>query len=190
MRNRSTDDIKNGVTSDQRDKIEEAFFQRPIWNELDKNRVGIKSLRAALAKLLLDHIDREFPKIEKEIDLKYQTCSNELLAMGKARETSQEQRQFLILVSNTYEKRVKDALDGRYWAIGMHPSNLRMHIRNEADKFNLAMHQRGATMTFKEAEYGASRPGISVNSALVQQDIYKEIAERWRQCRGLELPGL
>ncbi|KAL9121034.1 MAG: hypothetical protein Q9187_002408 [Circinaria calcarea] len=189
VRNRSTEDINNGVTVEQREINEEEFFTRPVWRDLDKRLVGINSLLKALAKLLLEHIDREFPKIEKEIDLKYQTCSDELQAMGKAREFSQDQREFLIGVSNAYEKRVKDALDGRYWASGMHPSNLRMHIRNEADKFNTAMHQRGATLTFNEADYGTSRPCSSVSAALVPQDIYKEIADKWRECRGVELPG-
>ena len=44
--------------------LEDAFFNGEApWNRLDKDRVGVASLRIRLQEILADHIRREFPKV-------------------------------------------------------------------------------------------------------------------------------
>jgi len=51
-----------------RNAIEEAFFnQVGPWNTLDKEKVGVKSLRCRLQEILAIHIRREFPKVRSNI---------------------------------------------------------------------------------------------------------------------------
>jgi Dynamin family/Dynamin central region len=44
--------------------MEDAFFAGGVpWNSLDKDRVGVASLRIRLQEILATHIKREFPKV-------------------------------------------------------------------------------------------------------------------------------
>ena len=174
--------------SAQRDKNEKLFFDTRPWNELPKERVGISSLRSALAKLLLDHIQREFPEIEKEIDRESQVCREKLVALGKARETTRDQMIHVTKLSESYQRFVENALKGSYWASGSLASRLRMHIQNEADTFSGTMHQRGATMNFQDPETDAW-PILTPTGAF-HRDVYQMISEEWHTSRGTELAGL
>ena len=204
VRNRSTQEVMEGVTTEQRHENERAFFKTSPWNELDNKRTGITNLKLNLGKLLSQHIGREFPEIRKEIDVHYLRCRNELTQLGSPRQNSQEQLQYLIKLATTYQRHVEDALGGRYTDAGTHPSKLRMHVQNAGDRFNEEMHARGYTMAFKssedELEVGSKVQKIdeyefASNSDLEDEeekkklDIYDEIKKLWRTSRGRELPG-
>ena len=192
VRNRSTQEIKNGVTIEKRNQNEKAFFKTAPWNVLDSKRTGIDRLRMSLTKLLSTHIAREFPEIEKEVDSKYQKCRDELETLGPARETMQEQLQYLTKLSMVYQRHVEDVLMGRYWESGTHPTKLRMLIQNQSDIFSSKMLQEGTTMTFKNADDEPESPFTvsgPAGSVAKQNDIYEEIRELWRVSRGPELPG-
>jgi hypothetical protein len=50
--------------SQNRNAIEQRFFEKEHpWNQLDKKKVGIITLRDRLQEILGDHIRREFPKV-------------------------------------------------------------------------------------------------------------------------------
>ena len=182
----------DGITNQQRHEKEDTFFKSPPWNSLPKKHVGIHNLRANLSKLLSAHISKEFPAIEKEIEENYQDACQELALLGPPRQSSSEQRNFLTKLAAEYQKHVQDSLNGRYYHEGLHPSKLRMHIQNAADKFDSAMHERGATMRFKTAEDNINQPIVFGNPTPsgTAKDIYDEIADRWRLSRGPELPGI
>ncbi len=51
-----------------RNALERSFFQITApWNGLDKDRVGVGSLRLRLQEILTSNIRREFPKVRKLI---------------------------------------------------------------------------------------------------------------------------
>ena len=57
-------------TSKTRNAIEEAFFEnKSPWNTLDKDKVGVKSLRNRLQDVLANLIRREFHKASRNWDL-------------------------------------------------------------------------------------------------------------------------
>ena len=152
VRNRSTQEILSGVTIEERHKNEKIFFDTLPWSGLDKSRVGISSLKASLGRLLSDHVANEFPEIQREISERHAIARKQLEQLGAPRQTSQEQLQCLIRSAGTYQRRVEDALNGRYAATGIHPSKLRMHIQNAHDDFNKEMLTKGHTMDFCTAE--------------------------------------
>jgi Dynamin family/Dynamin central region len=53
--------------SKTRSAIEETFFDTESpWNALDKEKVGVKTLRGRLQEILAAHIRREFPKVRND----------------------------------------------------------------------------------------------------------------------------
>jgi hypothetical protein len=53
--------------SQTRGAVEEAFFKNVSpWDSLDKEKVGIKTLRYRLQEILAAHIRREFPKVRRD----------------------------------------------------------------------------------------------------------------------------
>ena len=136
----------------------------------------------------MDQVQQDFPEIEKEIDVESQVCQEKLIALGKARETTQEQLVHVTKLSESYQRFVDDALKGSYWATGSLASRLRMHLQNEADNFSNAMQQRGATVNFQDAETD-TWPILTPTGAF-HKDIYQTISEFRRTSRGPELAGL
>ena len=61
---RNPGQIQLDSSSFDRGAIETAFFRDcPPWNTLEKDRVGIGSLRLRLQEILASNIRREFPKV-------------------------------------------------------------------------------------------------------------------------------
>ncbi|KAL5345014.1 hypothetical protein ACLOAV_009967 [Pseudogymnoascus australis] len=92
VKNRSTKEIQDGVTMEQRHINEKKFFETVPFNQLSKDRVGIPSLKEFLGKLLYTHIRGEFPGLVQEIRKLVHGCRGELDALGPSRQTFMEQR--------------------------------------------------------------------------------------------------
>ena len=192
MRNRTTQEVKSGVSIEQRHELEKSFFKTAPWNVLDKKRIGIASLKASLGKLLSDHVANEFPEICKEIDIRYTQARDELDELGAPRQTTHEQLQYLIRLAGNYQRSVEDSLNGRYCEDGLHPSKIRMHIQDAHDIFNRAMHEKGQTMHFRSTEESFDDPTTGEgqdDSSGSDANIYNEIKNLYRTSRGRELPG-
>ena len=189
MRNRTTQDIKDGVTLEQRHENERRFFSTSPWNELRKDRVGVSALKAFLGQLLFDHIRREFPGLVKEIEKMCSTLEGELDKLGPPRQTTYEQRQHLTHVATMYQRGVLDSLSGNYDANlePKSPLKLRMHIRACNDDFADCLSRRGHTRVFRTV-LGAEDANYR---RLGSEDcnIYDWIRTVYRDSRGSELPG-
>ena len=172
-----------GVTIAKRHILEEEFFRKSPWNRIDSKRTGIANLTKSLAGLLSAHVTHQYREIEKEIRAQHLHCRTELESLGPPRQTAQDQRQFLTKMSMLYEREVDDALNGRYYQPGRHPSKLRMLIANRSDKFSDEMHENSETLKFKESTEELD------HTQTIKRDICQEIQEIWRMSRGPELPG-
>jgi hypothetical protein len=61
---RNPGQVQLGGSSVDREAIETAFFRDSVpWNTIEKDRVGIGSLRLRLQEILASNIRREFPKV-------------------------------------------------------------------------------------------------------------------------------
>lgn len=112
VRNRSK--REQGYHSSEMMKIEEAFFNSPPFNQLPRARVGINSLLILLQSLHGDVIDREFPAIKSQIQMRVTDSKRELLLMGEERTTPEEQRRFLDIIAIKFQDICRDAMDCAY----------------------------------------------------------------------------
>ncbi|KAF1809570.1 hypothetical protein P152DRAFT_152974 [Eremomyces bilateralis CBS 781.70] len=170
-------------SSVNREAIETAFFQdNPPWNTLEKDRVGIGSLRLRLQEILASNIRREFPKVKNEIHKRLNACRERLDNLGAKRETADEQRQYLLGISERFQKFVMSALSADYVGDDWFDKspNLRFATavvnRNEALAKMLA--QYGHSYTFDGEQRVSSEDGDEGDSSEDRDDNDEEIERK------------
>lgn len=97
-----------------RDIKEEAFFLKGIWHQLSRSLLGVNELRNRLSKVLLGQIAAELPSLINEIKIKSNSCRSRLDKLGEPRATLDEQRRYLIHISQSFQSLVKASVDGTY----------------------------------------------------------------------------
>ncbi|KAH7069303.1 P-loop containing nucleoside triphosphate hydrolase protein [Paraphoma chrysanthemicola] len=112
VRNRSSKHNKQSDT--ERDEIERKFFDTGLWACVRRQDVGIESLRAKLSRVLLEHVIKELPSIVKAVQLALTSKRASLRQLGDARETSKDQRSYLISHAQDFHSLTQDALRGVY----------------------------------------------------------------------------
>ncbi|KAF2098337.1 hypothetical protein NA57DRAFT_66664 [Rhizodiscina lignyota] len=92
---------QNKESFEKRNAAEADFFSKGSYNELDRNIVGIASLRTRLSRTLSDHLKTELPGLKKELEKKLE-------------ETFAEQKQYLITLGLATHDIFKSAVQGHY----------------------------------------------------------------------------
>ncbi|KAI0198155.1 dynamin GTPase [Astrocystis sublimbata] len=102
VRNLGQAELDNQAVS--RSAQENAFFatQSP-WNSLDKDKVGVVSLRCRLQEILAAHIRREFPKVRLEVNQKIKKVQKQLSNMGPKRQTREQQATYLMEIAQQFQ---------------------------------------------------------------------------------------
>ncbi|KFY50419.1 hypothetical protein V495_00273 [Pseudogymnoascus sp. VKM F-4514 (FW-929)] len=177
VKNRSTKEIQDGVTMEQRHINEKKFFDTAPFNQLSKDRVGIPALKKFLGKLLYTHIRGEFPGLVQEIRKLVHTCRDELDALGPSRQTFMEQRH----LSGHYDSDLEPE----------HHLKLRMHIQNANESFGRLIETCGHTRPFNmvDGTVDLSFGPVPFEKHTRNKNIDNWILEQYRQSRGAELPG-
>jgi hypothetical protein len=191
VKNRSTQEIADGVTIEERHKSEKHFFSTTTpWTELKKDRTGIYALKAFLGGLLYNHIINEFPEVVKDTEQLLASTLKELELLGPSRQTNTDQRRFLMRLANAYQNEVSNALSGNYGLElqGNHPIKLRMHVRRLNDEFAECMARSGHAKLFQTAEGDIDKE--FAHSGGDREDILDWIRDLYRESRGAELPGI
>lgn len=192
VRNRSTQDITNGVSLQERDSKERDFFSRTPWKSLASDRVGVTALKKFLRALLEDHVKKEFPNLLKEMNTLIEGAEKELEVLGPCRETPDEQRRTLLKLATGYQSIAINGILGNYrddFFDGVNKHKLRMLIANGNDDFNYDMVCEGHRMDFEDIDAAEDIP----NTETAMNDpasIYYHIREQYRSSRGCELPGM
>ena len=109
-------ELKNGITSDQRRRAENRYFQSSPWKEqaLTMERVGVVSLQKFLQNLLDQHIERELPKVREEIRYLMEKTEQEITALGDDRPTVGHHRMCLSRLAMQFHNLTTSALHGNY----------------------------------------------------------------------------
>lgn len=198
MKNRSTQEIKEGITVEGRHRKEREFFSTTApWTELPKDRVGIHALKKFLGGLLYDHIRSEFPNVLKDIETSLAVTEKDLELLGPSRQTAIDQRRFLNRTANTYQRAVDDALGGNYNPELASDSalKLRMHVRALADEFAKTIAREGHSKVFctpsgeVDDDYTRGSGDYEEPGSDDEEDISTWIRQVYRETRGTELPG-
>ena len=101
-------------SAEERDQSEAQFFSEGVWRDLPRNMVGIAALKGRLSKILLDQIKRYLPSLIEDIQASIEDCRTKLAKLGDDRSTADEQRQFLLRLSQDFLALCRAAIDGNY----------------------------------------------------------------------------
>ena len=102
------------ASAEERDRSESHFFSEGVWRDLHRNMVGIAALKGRLSKILLDQIKKYLPSLIEDIQLSIEECKTKLAKLGDDRSTPDEQRQFLLRLSQDFQALCRAAIDGNY----------------------------------------------------------------------------
>ena len=215
LKNRSDKEASKSFA--ERNAAEAAFFSSGRYRDLPRETLGIETLRARLSQMLYKHLQEELPALHKELNQKHREVCKDLSKLGQKRASIQEQRQFLVKISQEYQDVVKAAVHGQYElrffgnlnskASVKHESNMR-RLRAVVQYLNLqfagAMRQHGHKIRVGpgEDDDSASSDGdkepvldedYAVFSNLQENEKRVDAIERVRgvlvRSRGRELPG-
>ncbi|EGX48594.1 hypothetical protein AOL_s00080g223 [Orbilia oligospora ATCC 24927] len=154
VRNRSTKEIQDGVTIQQRHIKEKEFFRKAPWSRLGRDKTGIENLKPFLGHLLYEHVRDEFPKLVDEINRLVIETEDSLAQLGIARTTPTEQRIYLTKIANEYERSVTDCLDAKFreQIDSKSALKIRTRIQNMNSDFAKRMQIEGHTREFKDED--------------------------------------
>lgn len=186
VKNRSTKEIKEGVTMAQRNINEKQFFNTAPWTNLRRDRVGIGPLKSFLGQALFDHIRNEFPGLVNEVRNLAKETKKALESLGPSRQTSADQRRYLIRSAVEYHRDVSNVLNGIYppKLENGSPRKLRTRLRFLSDEFSSQMAKEGHQWEFKFVD---SLPNPAYRRD--ENNIEEWIRSSYHESRGVELPG-
>ena len=101
-------------SAEERDRSEVQFFSEGVWREMPRDMVGIGSLNGRLSNILLGQIKRYLPRLMEDIQSSIEECKAKLAKLGEGRGTAEEQRQFLLKLSQSFQALCRAAIDGNY----------------------------------------------------------------------------
>jgi GTPase SAR1 family protein len=110
---RNLDSARN-QNQDDRDRKETLFFQESSFNRLPAHTIGITFLRARLSKVLFSQIRRELPRLVEDIQIQISAEKIARDKLGPSRSKPEQQREFLMSLSQTFQNICRDAVRGDY----------------------------------------------------------------------------
>ncbi|KAL2192898.1 P-loop containing nucleoside triphosphate hydrolase protein [Corynascus similis CBS 632.67] len=193
-------DSEKGATSlKTRDEEEAEFFRSGAWTALPYSCLGIDKLRSRLSKVLLQQITAELASLMDEIDQKFKACKDQLEKLGHPRATPEEQRRYLIDLSQSLQALVTSSTGGNYDGSFFtdartksgYEQRIRAVIQNLNEDFASEMSLRGhyRQITDPESENEPHSSGDCGVVRISRNDFVDEIDELMRKTRGRELPG-
>ena len=179
-----------------RDAEEQTFFSQGIWRTLPRISLGIEHLRQRLSKVLLAQIVTELPSLIEEIEVKVDQCRHRLEQFGQARTTLNEQKAYLLQISQNFQGLVRAAVDGTYNDIffddahsemGYH-KRLRAIAQNLNIEFAAKIRRDGHYWQVVRREPRAES-ALKIPKLITRKTYIDDIAKLMARTRGRELPG-
>ncbi|KAK4666532.1 hypothetical protein QC763_301080 [Podospora pseudopauciseta] len=194
---RNMDSEKGTSTLGERDANEAEFFRKGSWTGLLFSHLGISNLRTRLSKVLLGQIAAELPSLLSEIDEKFKACQLQLETLGQPRDSPDEQRRYLLHLSQAFQALVTASTSGSYngeffedamTAVG-YKQRIRAVIQNLNEVFAEELAKAGHFRAIGDFE-STSNLGASLKPQQVTRDEFLNHIEKViRRTRGRELPG-
>lgn len=199
---RNRDYESRDSSKEARDLTENNFFNQGVWRDLPRGIVGIHTLRERLSKVLLEQIKIELPSLIKDISSSLEECQTRLSKMGESRVTIDQQRLFLLRISQDFQSLSRAAVDGIYGdpffedarSKAGYSKRLRAVVQNLNQDFAESMRVRGHfrhivddTMEPVSEKFFENPYRITVSRS---NFIEEEIQPLLKRSRGRELPGM
>ena len=172
-----------------RDNEETLFFQTSNFKSLPTSSTGISSLRHRLSQVLFNQVRSELPDLIEDIQSGIATSRAALEALGPSRVTEEEQRAFLIKVSQSFQILCKDGINGQY----SHPffenrsqvsRRLCAVIANSHDDFAADLHENGARWVVSDTK--STKLAKHKKRRRTREDAINQVQELLRNSRGRE----
>jgi GTPase SAR1 family protein len=182
----------------KRDEEERSFFTEGVWPTLPDSILGIAPLRERLSKVLLAQIAAELPSLIEEIEVKSTTCRTRLQKLGQPRASIEEQRFYLLNLSQTFQSLTKAAVDGTYNNdfFGDAKSNagyqkrIRAVVQNLNESFARTMAHEGHRYIITDSSNEvSSRLRSPEAKTFTRAQFLDRIEDLMKRTRGRELPG-
>ncbi|RBR12056.1 hypothetical protein FVER53590_04403 [Fusarium verticillioides] len=200
LRNRSYDE--RDFTLVQRNKKEKEFFSQGVWSSIESSHCGAEPLMVRLSNVLRNQILVELPSLGEDVEHGILDCVERLERLGPVRGTSQQQRSYLLRVSENYTLLMRQAVDGTYTDRFFGDRNeraslskrLRAVVRLRLDEFAEEMRVDGQSQHIDDSA-SEDRDEDSDNSrvratSISRSEFINDVARRLKYYRGRELPGL
>ncbi|XRM46529.1 hypothetical protein ABZX51_009561 [Aspergillus tubingensis] len=192
---RNMDSDEGSWTLAERDRKEHEFFSKGAWADMSPSCVGINSLRNRLSKVLLRQIAAELPSLIDEIKNKQDNCNQQLIKLGQPRTTLDEQKTYLLRISQSFQTLVKAAVDGTYnepfferaQSSTGQQKRIRSLLQNLNEGFAVRLNEQGhyRNIVAHESKNEDRKGQLSIT----RSEFINHIQELMRQTRGRELPG-
>jgi GTP-binding protein EngB required for normal cell division len=174
---------------------EEEFFSQGIWEDLSRSLLGVDKLRKRLSKVLLEQIAAELPSLINEIEIKSNACRSRLDKLGEPRATLDEQRLYLLHISQSFQSLIKASVDGTYndsfFEDALSEPGYQKRIRAVVQNLNLdfAKHiaKRGHRREIAESTDDTHVPRSVIS--ITREEFMDHIEHLMQRTRGRELPG-
>jgi GTPase SAR1 family protein len=97
-----------------RDEQEKEFFRDTNFTNLSSTTIGVTSLRTRLSKVLFDQIRTELPRLLEDIEKRIKEAKVKSDKLGPGRPKLDDQKSFLIDLSQSFHNISRDAVRGDY----------------------------------------------------------------------------
>ena len=148
VRNRSRSEADQGISSVKRQQLEDEFFAKEPWTDLQPNRRGTPALKKYLTDLLCTNIETIFPSLLNDIEHRHQSLSKDALDLGQPRSSVEDKRLYLSRIAQDFNANMSDTLRGRYEAMKNDSVKLRTFIRQMNDDFAEEIINHGHLLSF------------------------------------------
>jgi hypothetical protein len=189
-------DSETGVFSlADRDAQEEKFFSQGIWENISRSLLGVDNLRKRLSTVLLGQIAAELPSLVNEIEIKSKACRSRLDKLGEPRATLEEQRLYLLHISQSFQSLIKASVDGTYndpffedaESEPGYQKRIRAVVQNLNQDFTARIARRGHRREIVDSSHQTIvERGVT---ATTREEFIDHIQHLMQRSKGRELPG-
>ncbi|KAH8900811.1 dynamin family protein [Thozetella sp. PMI_491] len=156
LRNRTENEKTQSF--EERDATERKLFKSFPWSTIPSSQRGAENLRKKLAKVLLDHVKKSLPDVIREIDDILDEDKTELRRLGKSRSNTEDQRLYMLSISETFNRLANDAIGGRYsdsffGDIEEDANKLRATLRGLNQAFCTILSRKGRTYDIEKSDH-------------------------------------
>ncbi|KAL2062905.1 hypothetical protein VTL71DRAFT_5977 [Oculimacula yallundae] len=188
VKNLDSSSIDENQQQKTRDQDEADFFERSGFNRLPAHILGINFLRARLSKVLFSQVRRELPRLVEDIQIQITATRLARDKLGPSRSKPEEQREFLISLSQTFQSICRDAIKGDYDHVFFQDDSnperrLCANVMNMHFEFANNIRKKGSSWLMGEED-------IFSATYRSRSEAIKEACLLLKRSRGRELPGL
>jgi hypothetical protein len=201
VKNRSSTETKANISLEESRKLESALFAEGAWRPsssgIHADRLGIYSLRSGLSHVFCAHIRAEFPAFIQQTRTILNQKRVELAALGPARNTLMEQRDFLKSIVDLYQP-PKDLclIEDFRSSLGTQEAGLALERRLAIKKKMILKNGLifgGEVWTFQvpaaeKDEWSDQAASMTFNAGT--RNIYTWINHRYQETKSCAMPGL